>query len=1023
MKRFLFVVLVLGLFVPYKASADWPQFRADAARSGYTAESLPADLHLSWVYRPSHAPEPAWTGDDTRMPFDYANAAVTTRGFVLFGSSTDDKVYALDGATGEPRWEFFTESPVRFAPAVWKDRVFVAGDDGWLYCLALQTGKLIWKRSGGPAVDTLLGNGRIISRWPARGAPVVLEDKVYFAAGIWPTEGIFLYALDASDGSILWLNDSSGSLEINQPHPGARAKSGISAQGYLAAAGDTLLVPTGRAMPAAFDRAKGNYRYFHLQEQGAGWGARKGAGPYVSIIDGKTFNENDVFQTTDGEFLARGIPSMAMAAFPEHIVFAADAEIRAIPRSNLLVEREVVNRKGKKVKKLFLGEPAWAIPCPEQTPVSLIGAGGTVVLGDQNGKVITASLESKAIVSRLEVEGLPLDLAVSDGRLYVSTDRGSIYCFEAKKDNPPRILQPQRESVPDAGDSVYSAAAEEILRKSGIREGYCLDLGCGDGRLAQELARQSALKIYAVDSDASRVAAARKRLDDAGWYGHRVTVLQRELSDTKLPNFFANLIVSSRSLEEGPAVVPGEERWRMQRPYGGVACLGKLGEMTCSKRGPLDQVGQWTHQYCDPANTNCSPDGMLRAPLNMLWFTDNDFEMPSRHGRGPAPLFAEGLLYIEGMHGIRAIDAYNGWVHWEYPIKDVLKSYDQEHLNGTAITGSNWCLSDGSLYVRFADRCLRLDATTGSKLGEFPAPRRADGTVGTWGYLACENDTLYGSLCNEEHVVWYTFGRADMSEQFSESTLFFALNAKTGELKWTFTPEHSIRHNAVAVGGDRVSLIDRPLAIRDRRKGDQTEHPPGELLALDSNTGEVLWRAAERVDGTLLALSVPHDVLFMSYQSTRFRLSSEKGGRMAAFRASDGKPLWNIEAKYASRPILNDRTLYAEPAAWDLLTGQKKEFHFTRSYGCGTLSGSTHLVAFRSATLGYLDLLQDGETENYGGIRPGCWINTIPAGGLLLMPDATARCTCSYLIKATVALQPADGSARPAVKKRPADRL
>ena len=30
----------------------------------------------------------------------------------------------------------------------------------------------------------------------------------------------------------------------------------------------------------------------------------------------------------------------------------------------------------------------------------------------------------------------------------------------------------------------------------------------------------------------------------------------------------------------------------------------------------------------------------------------------------------------------------------------------------------------------------------------------------------------------------------------------------------------------------------------------------------------------------------------------------------------------------------------------------------------------------------------------------------IPAGGLLLMPEASNRCVCSYLIKATVALQP-----------------
>ena len=113
-----------------------------------------------------------------------------------------------------------------------------------------------------------------------------------------------------------------------------------------------------------------------------------------------------------------------------------------------------------------------------------------------------------------------------------------------------------------------------------------------------------------------------------------------------------------------------------------------------------------------------------------------------------------------------------------------------------------------------------------------------------------------------------------------------------------------------------------------------------------------------------------------------------------------------MQARYAARPILNDSTIYAQPGAWDLITGRKKEFHFERSYGCGIIAGSRNLLAFRSATLGYRDLLSDEGTVNYGGIRPGCWINTIPAAGLLLAPETTNRCVCSYLIKATIALQP-----------------
>jgi hypothetical protein len=104
--------------------------------------------------------------------------------------------------------------------------------------------------------------------------------------------------------------------------------------------------------------------------------------------------------------------------------------------------------------------------------------------------------------------------------------------------------------------------------------------------------------------------------------------------------------------------------------------------------------------------------------------------------------------------------------------------------------------------------------------------------------------------------------------------------------------------------------------------------------------------------------------------------------------------------------MINDRTIYAQGGAWELLTGKPVPFEFGRSYGCGILASGAHMLLFRSATMGYYDLSGARRTENYGGIRPGCWINAIPAGGIVLVPDATAGCRCSYLNKSWFALQP-----------------
>ena len=651
--------------------------------------------------------------------------------------------------------------------------------------------------------------------------------------------------------------------------------------------------------------------------------------------------------------------------------------------------------------------------------MSLIGAGETIIVGTKNHKVLTADVGAQSVVMTAEVDGEPLGLAAAEGHLLVSTDQGTIYCFASRKTDHPIEISPETKSSVYVRNRLYAKAAREIVNKTGITKGYCLDLGCGTGRLAYELAKLTELNIYAVDPDPAKVVQARKRLDEAGLYGTRVTVLQRSLTETELPSYFANLIVSGRTIEKGTDSIPYKEIERMLRPDGGTACLGRPDEMRLTVRGPLEGAGDWTHQYCDPANTNCSTDALVRGPLGMLWFTDNDFEMPSRHGRGPAPLCLRGKLFVEGLHGLRALDAYNGHVLWEYPVKNILKAYDQEHLMGTAGTGSNFCVTPEGLYLNTWSKCLKLDPDTGKLIAEFNAPKHPKSKECTWGYIACKDRTLFGTLADTEHIVKYRYGKSNMQTQFTESVLLFAMDATTGKLEWTYTPQHSIRNNTIAVGDDSIYLIDRPLALCDRlqildkakesnekKKIENYSQPMGTLIALNVDNGDVRWKSSDNIYGTLLALSEKYDILLMAYQDTRFKLVSEVGGRMAAFKASTGERLWDVEARYGSRPILNDSTIYAQPGAWDLKTGKKKEFRFERSYGCGTVAGSKHLLAFRSATLGYRDLHSGQETVNYGGIRPGCWINTIPASGLLLVPEASNRCVCSYLIKATIALQP-----------------
>lgn len=993
---FLLLVVALSSVPRFSRSvqADWPQYRGDSQRSARTPEPLSLPLQLAWRYQAPAAPAPAWPRSP-RMTFDRAMQPVVAGGRVLFGSSADGSITALQSDTGSVCWQYFTEGPIRFAPAIWQDRVFVASDDGYLYALRLSDGQLLWRFRGGPDDSRVLGNDTMISRWPARGGPVLADDAVYFAAGIWPSEGVFLYALNPNTGEVIWSNNEAGGLYMPQPHPTAEAKSGVSAQGYLAVAGERLLVPTGRAVPSCFERHTGAFQYFHLQKYG------QSGESLIMVSQDVFFNGGLAFDAAQGQSVTK-LGTGQIAASEGGVVRSFGATLAEYNWQ----ETEKPDRKGQpeKVRELVA---KWTL---ENMPAAsaIATAGPQIILGC-TARVAIVDSSTRQLAWESPLEGTAYGVALSNGRLIVSTDRGTISCFAGQAPiNGAPAMTPSA-TPPVTPDAHYEAVAQSILNQTGVQTGYCLDLGCGRGELSAALARSSSLFIVAVDPDAENVRSARELLIASGHYGTRAIVQQRDLTATGYPPYFADLIVSRRSLDADLTQEVVAEATRLQRPYGGVLCCGRADHLQTSVRGPLEGAGQWTHQYADPANTVNSGDLLVKGPLGMLWYRDIEFAVPSRHGRAPAPLLNAGKLFHEGLDGIVAINAYNGRELWRFPQPNLLKAFDGDELMGVSGTGGNMCLGGDHLFVRHENYCLQLDVNTGQQVARFTTDAQSGNSSAPWGYLAWSDGLLLGSTANPNHVVTFRYVNrgGDLTKQLTESRELFAIDTQTGQRVWTYTAQHSLRHNAIAVAKGKVLLIDRPQALFDReKKPEAKDHPTGKLVALDLRTGQVAWEVPQDIFGTVLAASPENDVLLMSYQPTAFRLDSELGGRLAAFRIADGTRLWDVAAQYQSRPTINGTTVYTQGGAWDLLTGQPVPFDFKRSYGCGVLASARILLVYRSATLGYYDLNGAKTTENYGGIRPGCWINAIPAGGMVLVPDATAGCECSYLNKAWIALGP-----------------
>lgn len=251
-------------------AADWPMWRADAGRTATVAPALPEKLKTLWT-RDLPPLTPAYR--DARLQFDRGYEPIVLGKRLFLASSREDSVTAYDTDSGAELWKVDADGPVRFAPAAGDGRVIFGSDDGVLRCVAADTGRLLWEKRAVPSDRQLLGNGRLISVWPIRGGPVLRDGRVYFAAGVWPLEGVFIYCLDAATGRVIWLNDRTGYLYGVHPHQ-AEAFGGVAPQGYLLIDGPDLVVPSSSAYPARFDLATGALKEFALPAAGrlpGGW--------------------------------------------------------------------------------------------------------------------------------------------------------------------------------------------------------------------------------------------------------------------------------------------------------------------------------------------------------------------------------------------------------------------------------------------------------------------------------------------------------------------------------------------------------------------------------------------------------------------------------------------------------------------------------------------------------------------------------------------------------------------------------
>ncbi len=1030
------VSLIAWLGVAAAPAADWPMWRCDASRSGASAEALPNELHLRWVRR-LPPPRPAWP-NEPRLHFDASYEPVVAGKTLFLASANEGTVTAYSTETGERLWAFLAGGPARFAPVAWQGRLYVGSDDGWLYCLDAAKGTLRWKVRGAPDARPdrrHLGNGRLISYWPVRGGPVLADGVIYLAAGIWPTLGVFVVAVEAETGRVLWRNAEANLIEKVRVDHNELSDSGLSPQGYLAVAGDVLLVPNGRSMPAVLDRKTGKvlryiqgYRHGDCRVTAMGKLAFVGRAGAVEISTGREVGSRfaeagdaapkrfdpkkfTLFEGPIFDYLKQPGISAWSALTPGTLYGSQQGTFYAYD-----LARPAVSEYETKLYGAYDARPwrwdlpeLWKLPTEHakgKLPSDALIKAGNRLYGHAGKTLLAIELPAEGgppkLVWQHALDGTPTSMAAADGKLFVATKEGGLFCFggeRAETRNYPVATAP----LPKLNDE-WTRKAADILKATGAKEGYALLLGIGTGRLIEELLGQSNLRVIGVDADAARVKAFHEKLVGAGLYGARAELFVGEPFEFPFPPYIASLITS----EQG---VPGnmiQKLGTVTHPYGGAICSAggpQLFDMLVVKNVDVPSgSASWTHECGDAARSFFSKDQLVKAPLGILWYGqegENEFWTNNDYGIGVKPQVVGGRVFAYSlpMRALFAYDAYTGRHVWK--------------AKGEAFT--RFAAMPDGIYMAAGDACTILDPATGVERAKFTY-EASDGGTGILPVPPAKRRPVVSDIRVGEDaiVVAVAFEKVRVIEKgLWDSTLLVALDRKTGATLWTRRAKQRFNNNALAIGRGTLFAIDSPSAVQTEAMKDPKAVPktmPCEILALDARTGAVRWSAnvenAYRVYGIGGWTGQEAHDDWLAYCEPLDLLITGKHGRARAYKAANGEPAWEQNLGGGQPLILRGESFLNQGGiAFDTLTGKPldKTPLFLKAGGCNYAVANPHLVLLRDRTACYVDV-QTRAKHYLRNIRSGCSNSLIAADGVVSVPNYTVGCVCNYPIRCSFAL-------------------
>jgi outer membrane protein assembly factor BamB len=424
-----------------RAADDWPTFRHDAGRTSRVNFAVPLSL------------EPLWNADlGGRL-----TSTVVAADVVLVASIDAHIIYALDANTGEHLWRFTVGGRVDSPPTIYGGRVLFGSADGFVYCLRLSDGALVWRFRAAPQDRRTVAVGQIESVWPVTGSVLVNDGVVYCTAGrsSYLDGGMFLCRLDPDTGDVL----GERRFYSRDPETGEQPEAVIEDVEMPGALPDVLLYD-GRYLYLRDKRMdlKGNEKpptVAHLYSS-VGllddnwwhrtywiWGKRTWGRASGWAVAGRYRPSGRILVVDDETVFGYGRKNVGGNSLAGYHLFQADKQVRVVNKkiknNNEAVEKyqtpdKVIYRWTRGVplvgRAMVLAQNALFVAGPVMEPGAKEPGFDDV---DSPAALMAFSVEDGEELLRHTLDTQPVfdGMAAANGRLYISTVDGTVFCLGA----------------------------------------------------------------------------------------------------------------------------------------------------------------------------------------------------------------------------------------------------------------------------------------------------------------------------------------------------------------------------------------------------------------------------------------------------------------------------------------------------------------------------------------------------------------------------------------------------------------